>query len=279
MRLHALAVWIVASLLLTAQEPLQPAGDSAGVSKEVAMGRQLADQVRRQTTPLDSPGAQDYVDRLGRRIASHISGAEYPFVFSVIADDPCCTIHEPTALPGGYVFVPAALFLAAHGEDEFAGMIAHAMEHVAQARGTGAVTRSQVSNRASIPLIFTGGCAGTCSGGLAVPKDFVEVQRANAERADALAVQAMARAGFDPAALPRYIERVQPPGSAGRVSLLPDRDERVARMRSLIEGLPVGHYADSGPGFRSIQDEVRRLVNHRSPAARTPPTLRRPDSK
>jgi|SRR5215469_13429166 len=40
-----------------------------------------------------------------------MSKTTFSFTFS-IADDPCPTIHEPDAFPGGYVFVPVALFVA-----------------------------------------------------------------------------------------------------------------------------------------------------------------------
>jgi hypothetical protein len=57
------------------------------------------------------------------------------FTFILFADDTCEITHEPASLPGGYVFVPASLFVATHNEAEFAGMLAHAMEHVAERQG------------------------------------------------------------------------------------------------------------------------------------------------
>ena len=46
----------------------------------------------------------------------------------------------------------------------------------------------------------------------------------------------MSVAGYDPAALVRYIERVQPPDS--RFSPFPPRDERIAALRETIGKLP-----------------------------------------
>src|SRR4029079_7592907 len=104
-------------------------------------------------------------------------------------EDPCASLkHEPTALPGGYVFVPAALLGASESEGEFAGMLAHSMAHV--------VATGQISGTAaSIPLIFVGGRA--CSGVVSDEKD-----------AHALAVRAMSDAGFNPRELLRYVERI-----------------------------------------------------------------------
>jgi predicted Zn-dependent protease len=79
------------------------------------------------------------------------------------------TIHEPATLPGGYVFVPAGLFLAAQDEAEFAGMLAHAMGHIALRHGTRQATRGVLIKQRSIPLIFMGGWTTLCSSGLSIP--------------------------------------------------------------------------------------------------------------
>src|SRR5262249_7330236 len=158
------------------------------------------------------------------------------FTFSMVGEDPCPTVHEPVALPGGYVFVPAALFLAAQDEAEFAGMLAHTMEHVAERHGTRQATRGQLINYASVPLVFMGSSTG-CASDVAVPLGYLNFQRDFERQADFLALRAMARAGFDPNALVRYIERVQPSPStivSTALSPLPARDQRIAIIMSAI---------------------------------------------
>jgi predicted Zn-dependent protease len=182
----------------------------------------LAADFRQRTTSIDSPAVHNYLDRLGHRIAAELRDAKLPFTFSVVADDPCRTIHEPAALPGGYVFVPGALFVETRNEAEFAGMLAHAMSHIAARHGTRQASRGTIANLATIPLVFMGGWGGGCSEVL-IPRAFLASQRSQELEADVLAVQTMAQAGFDPMALVRYIERVQPAAAA-----LPDRDQRVA---------------------------------------------------
>jgi len=152
-RVSRIAILILAGLPIMAQEPARPAGkgvDFYSLEKEASLGRQLAAEFRKRTTVIDSPTVQDYLDRLGRRLESHLPDANFPFTFSAIAEDPCPAIHEPAALPGGYVFVPAALFIAAQDEAEFSGLLAHAMEHIAQRHGTRQATRgTMVTTRAS----------------------------------------------------------------------------------------------------------------------------------
>jgi len=99
-----------------------------------------------------------------------------------------------------YVFVPAALFLAARDEAEFAALLAHAMAHIAARQGN-----VQPTGLASVPLIF--GFGGSCTEGGALPVGFTATRRGFELQADALSLQTMAQAGFDPKALVRYTER------------------------------------------------------------------------
>jgi len=68
---------------------------------------------------------------------------------------------------------------------------------------------------------------------MAVPVGFLSTQRTNELEADYFAVQAMARAGFDPNALVDYTQRVQL-RQAERFSPLPNRAERLNAMRRIM---------------------------------------------
>ena len=278
MRIARAAVSFIVSLPLLAQ--YQATGGKGAnfysLEKEAALGEQLATEMRQRTTAIENPHLQEYVDRIGQKLADHSPNARSKFTFSVIAEDPCPTVHEPAALPAGYVFVPAALFLAAQDEAEFAGMLAHAMEHVAERHGTRQATRGEIAGSASVPLVFMGGING-CASDQAVPLGFVAFQRNFERQADFLAVQAMARAGYDPRALARYIERVQPPvppPSTARAAFspLPRRDDRVGIMESAISKVPATQYAAPAPGeFSAAQEEVRRFIGSHHTAT---PSLR-----
>jgi predicted Zn-dependent protease len=268
-------MFLLGGVSLTAQELLGPAQNSVNYSieKEAALGKQLAEDLHQRTTSIDKPDIRTYVEGLGQRIAASLPEARVPFTFSVIADDLCPTIQEPTALPGGYIFIPAALLLAARDEAEFAGILAHAMVHVS--RRHGAKTATATTAFATIPLIFMGGSP--CSVGWAIPSGYSALHRANELEADSSAVQTMAEAGFDPMALVRYVERVQPQqNNMGQSTFqsLPDRDQRVANMRSIISTLPSAKYVAPSEWFTTIQEELRKIKD-RSTRPRVPPTLKR----
>src|SRR5674476_102229 len=70
------------------------------LEKEIALGKQLAEEVRRQAKVEEDPLISEYVNRVGQNLARN-SDAKVPFSFQVIEGDS----PNAFALPGGYVFV------------------------------------------------------------------------------------------------------------------------------------------------------------------------------
>ncbi|HXB67954.1 MAG TPA: M48 family metalloprotease [Candidatus Acidoferrales bacterium] len=278
------AWWIaVFALPLLAQD--RPTGQGVNfysLEKEAALGRQLAADATRNTKPLDSAAVRDYVNQLGAGLAAKFSGPAFTYTFAVISRGADNATHEPLSLPGGYIFVPASLFLAAQDEAEFAGMLAHSIAHIARRHYTRQATRGQLvnmslGNMSTAPLIYMGGPAGQAmdqNQNLSIPLGLLRLHRENELEADRLAADSMAAAGFDPAALALYIGRVQPEdGSRSWVfSPLPTRDQRLGRLEDAVRALPAQAYA-AGVAFQVVRDEVRRLLP--TPALTRPPTLRR----
>jgi len=248
---------LLAGLPVIGQAPLS-------LEKEAGLGQQLAAEFRRQHTQIENSIVQEYLNRLGQKLAAQMPEARLPFTFSAVVDDACRITHEPAAFPGGYIFVTSSLFLAAQGEAEFAGMLAHAMAHITQRHGI------REANNPNTALIFMGGAGGTCSEGQAIPLGFAASLKSNELEADALAIRTMARAGLDPRALIRYIERVQVRPA--------DRDQRLAAMSSTIDKLPklppVDYAAGPPNEFAAAQQEVRHLVEQ-PVRDKAPPSLMR----
>src|SRR6202034_749168 len=55
------------------------------LEKEIAMGKQLAEEVKRQAKLMDDPIIGEYVNRIGQNLARH-SDAKVPFTFQLIDD-------------------------------------------------------------------------------------------------------------------------------------------------------------------------------------------------
>jgi predicted Zn-dependent protease len=199
------------------------AGQNLSLNQEAALGKELAKQVRRSTTAVESQAIQDFVLRLGATVAAQAPKGKFPLTFSVVngLESP---LHGPVVLPGGNIFVPISLLISANDEAEFAGMLAQAI-----ARGSVVVTSSEKS----IPLIFYGGFP---NGSTLIPVVALEQLRQMELQADSLAAPALSSAGYDPTALIRYIDRVQT--SDPIFSPLPPRAVRTAALERTIRELP-----------------------------------------
>jgi predicted Zn-dependent protease len=199
----------------------------------------LADETLRRLEPLDNPSAQEYVDKLARRIASELPGG-YEFQISLVSER--FDAVEPIAYPGGYIIVPAGMILQARDEAEFTGLVAHAMAHIA--------ARQVITSGATILLVFVGGQP-------VLPAGSLPQARAFELEADRSAIIAMARAGIDPRGLQELVERI--PERLGRAfSGFPARDERLSAIHSVIDSLPAREYEVTSSRFEAIQTALRR---------------------
>jgi len=235
--------------------------NSSASEKEAALGAVLAAQVRRQTTSLGLASVDRYVENLGHRLAVQMPNAPQDWKLNVIRDHEDGSTHEPLSLPGGWIFVPAQLILVADSEGELAGMLAHAMAHVAERQGI-RQTPGDATLFATIPLVFVGGPAifGGDDEHRLVPVGWLKMQRQYELEADELAVRTMVAAGFDPRSLLYYIARVQPehPKGSQEFSPLPPLSVRISHLQQAIKNLPTPSLPVSAESFASIQDEVRR---------------------
>lgn len=274
-------LWAVmlAGLTAGAQERQTGRGtDLTSQEREARAGALMAEEVRGHVTILDSATVREYIERLGRQLVAALPGYDLRCTFEIIADDTAGFsngTHEPLSLPGGYVFVPAGLFLAAENEAEFAGMLAHAIAHVAVRHGARLATPTQAADVRSVPLVFLGGWVGMGGAGGIAPLGYLKFARAFESEADRLAAEMMARAGYDPAALVRYIERLQidRTGPSKAFSPLPSREIRIAELAETIQDLPARVYSSSDE-FPRIQEEVRGLTEkpvRRAPSLRKSP--------
>jgi predicted Zn-dependent protease len=125
------------------------------LEKEIAIGKQMAQQIERQAKIVDDPVIAEYVNRVGQNLVRN-SDAKVPFTIKVIDTEDV----NAFALPGGFFFVNSGLILKADTEAELAGVMAHEIGHVAARHGTRNASRAEVAQLSTIPLIFMGGWAG-----------------------------------------------------------------------------------------------------------------------
>src|SRR3981081_1012194 len=159
------------------------------LEKEIALGKQLAQEVERQAKIIDDPVIAEYVNRVGQNLVRN-SDAKVPFTIKVIDTEEV----NAFALPGGFFFVNSGLLLKADSEAELAGVMAHEIAHVAARHGTRQATRGEIAQLATIPLIFMGGWTGygiRQAASILVPVGFLKFSRGMESEADLLGLEYM----------------------------------------------------------------------------------------
>jgi beta-barrel assembly-enhancing protease len=210
---------------------------------EIALGKQLAQDVDRSAKFITDPVVTEYVNRVGQNLVRN-SDAQVPFTIKVIDSDQI----NAFALPGGFFYVNSGLILHADEESELAGVMAHEIAHVCARHGTKNATKGEIMQMATIPLMVLGpaGWAGYAlyqGMQFMIPMTFLKFSRDAEREADYLGLQYMYKAGYDPNSFVSFFEKVQAlekkqPGSVPKIfsthPLTPDRIEAAQKEISTI---------------------------------------------
>jgi predicted Zn-dependent protease len=242
-------------------------GNWYGVEKQMAMGKQYAQQVESSVKLIQDPVVTEYVNRVGQNLVRN-SDAQVPFTIKVIDSDDI----NAFALPGGFFYVNSGLILAADEEAELAGVMAHEIAHVAACHAARENTRGNLMQMASIPLIFVGGAigyAGYQAAGLALPMTFLHFSRGFEAEADYLGLQYMYKSGYDPQAFISFFEKVQAqekkkPGTLAKAfSTHPQTPDRIAKSQDEIaQILPArAQYMVSTSEFDDVKSRLAAIEN------------------
>ncbi len=209
-------------LLISLQNPVDPA------SAENRFGAKLAEHIREENIPVNSPAARTYVETLVRRMAPPESVWTIEVIHQI--DSSLNPTHEPLAFPGNRLLVPSRLLLDVQSESELAGMIAHAVAHL---------TRPEASQRMSNGLYVL-------AAGSLIPQTMLSHHRDIQLAADQEAVRLTIAAGFDPSALAAYLSRVKQGGE--------DLGSRLAALQRTRGSTPA-----PSAEFLAMQSEMRSL--------------------
>jgi len=244
-------------------------GNWYSLEREIAMGKQFAQQVESSAKLVQDPVVTEYVNRIGQNLVRN-SDAKVPFTIKVIDSDEI----NAFALPGGFFYVNTGLILAADEEAELAGVMAHEIAHVAARHATRQMTRGQIANIASIPLIFIGGGIGYAArmaANLALPMTFMSFSRGFESEADYLGLEYMYKTGYDPQAYVSFFEKVQAkekkrPGSLAKAfSSHPPTPDRITNtQKEIAQVLPAREqYLVSTSEFDEVKARLAAIENRR----------------
>jgi peptidase M48-like protein len=207
---------------------------------EIALGKQLSQEVEKQAKFINDPVVNEYVNRVGQNLVRN-SDAQVPFTIKVIDSD----VVNAFALQGGFFYVNSGLILHADEESELAGVMAHEIAHVCARHGTKQATKSDIIQMgAMVATIFIpytwAGYAIYQGMQFAIPMTFLKFTRVDEAEADYLGLQYMYKAGYDPNAFVSFFEKVQAdekkqPGTIPKVfSTHPPTPDRIVKAQNEI---------------------------------------------
>ena len=239
---------------VSANDDLPVLGDPTSAlmsaDQEYRLGRAWLRSLRGQTSIMNDPMVQEYVESLVYRLASY-SDLKEPDLDIVVVNSRQINAF---AVPGGVIGLNAGLFLNADSEDEVGGVVAHEIAHVSQRHFARRYLDSKKVNTAvlaamlaSLAVAIAGDGEAGMAGVAATQAGAIQAQlaysRQNEREADRVGMQTLAAAGMDPDAMPRFFERMHDGQRfAGRppefLLTHPVTESRIADSRARARNLP-----------------------------------------
>lgn len=213
--------------------------------QEIVLGLQAAPEMINEFGGLDpSSEAQAFVDDVGRQLVEQSAAADtpYQYEFHLLADTE--TINA-FALPGGQVFITAALYDRLETEGQLAGVLAHEIAHVVGRHGAEHIAKAQLTEGLTGAAVVAVYDPENPNSQYAAQMAQVVGQlitmrygREDELESDRLGVRFMAEAGYDPTALIGVMEILAEASSGNQqpefFSTHPDPGNRIGQIEALI---------------------------------------------
>jgi beta-barrel assembly-enhancing protease len=146
--------------------------------------------------------AQALVDEVGRRVVARSDAAktDWEFDFHLLADPQ--TINA-FALPGGQVFITAALLSQLKSEGQLAGVLGHEVGHVVARHSAQRMAKQQLTQGITGAVLVAAGGGGGEARLAQMVGEMVNMKygREDELQSDTLGVRFMSQAGYDPRAM------------------------------------------------------------------------------
>lgn len=211
---------------------------SMSEEQEVAIGLQSAPEMAARHGGLyPDDKAQFLVDQVGAKLLRNdvIGDAPYRYDFHLLRDDQ--TINA-FALPGGQIFITAALFSKLENEDQLAGVLGHEIGHVIARHSAERMSKQELTQG----LTQAAGVAGDMTGAqiAAYVGNMINMKygRDQELQSDDLGVRLMIEAGYDPRELIGVMRILKSAAGPNRVpefqSSHPDPENRAEKIVEAI---------------------------------------------
>ncbi|SEL56384.1 Putative Zn-dependent protease, contains TPR repeats [Kosakonia sacchari] len=190
------------------------AGSTLSIGQEMQMGDYYVRQLRGSAPLINDPLLVQYINALGMRLVAHADSVKTPFHFFLVNNDEI----NAFAFFGGNVVLHSALFRYTDNESQLASVMAHEISHVTQRH----LARAMEDQKRSAPLTWAGALGsillamaspqagmaaltGTLAG---TQQGLISFTQQNEQEADRIGIQVLQRSGFDPQAMPTFLEKL-----------------------------------------------------------------------
>ncbi|MGP9418132.1 M48 family metallopeptidase [Pseudomonas reactans] len=190
------------------------AGGTLSINQELQMGDFYVRQMRASTPLINDPLLNRYINELGQRLVASAYSVRTPFHFYIVNNDEL----NAFAFFGGNVVLHSALFRYTDNESQLASVMAHEISHVTQRH----LARAMEDQRKNAPLTWVGALGsillamaspqagmaaltGTLAG---TQQGMISFTQGNEQEADRIGIQVLQRAGFDPQAMPAFLQKL-----------------------------------------------------------------------
>jgi predicted Zn-dependent protease len=237
----AMGLAIVLSLWGCATNPATGRPQIALISEqqEIELGRDYDQQIQQQLGLYQDPRLQEYVNRVGQKLAAASERPNLPWTFRVI-DDP---VVNAFAIPGGHVYVTRGLMTYLTSEAQLASVVGHEIGHVTARHSVEQISKERIARIGLLAgALLSPALAGYAQQG--VEALFLKYSRDDERQADGLGLRYMYQQGYDPREMPRVFEtlrRVSQAQGGGRIpgwlSTHPTEDERIRTIGGQVARL------------------------------------------
>lgn len=190
------------------------AGGTLSIGQELTMGDFYVRQLRASAPLINDPLLTQYINQLGNRLVASAYSVKTPFHFFLVRNDEI----NAFAFFGGNVVLHSALFRVSDNESQLASVLAHEISHVTQRH----LARAMEDQQRNAPLTWVGALGSillamanptmgmaALSGTLAgTQQSMISFTQANEQEADRIGIQVLQRAGFDPEAMPDFLQKL-----------------------------------------------------------------------
>lgn len=227
--------------------------------EEILIGREVTGSILGAAPLVKDEALQQYVNKVGRWVASQSERENLPWKFGVIDSNDV----NAFAAPGGYVLITKGLYQSLQNESQLAGVLAHEIAHVVQKHhlkvmqkqalldmGANWLKSKSSKNKLSQKALSTG----------------AEISARNLDKsaeyeADRMGMVLSARAGYEVYGLAEVLQSLsQINQNDSSISLLfkthPHPDERLAQLSE-----SAGNQLDSFPAGKTLENRFYKLKN------------------